>query len=105
MHEFDMNGDFKYAGSLVHFDSIDDIATLRAIKSTKDETGTLIHDPSTLKFLQDDKGLFSLSACIGWELSLQQKFLTKHDEHEANIANLLKRIEAIESQLNQQTAA
>lgn len=105
MFRFDMNGDFRYAGSLIAFDYIDDLAALRAIRSKTTDTGTLIHDPATLKFLQDDKGLYSLTACIGWEISMQQKFLAKHDEHEANIVNLLKRIEALESQLNQKRTA
>ena len=60
IHEFDMNGDYHYADSLIHgFDAIDDFAALRAIKTKPGKNGAPIYDPDTLKFLQDDKGLFS----------------------------------------------
>jgi hypothetical protein len=92
--EFRPNGDTKiwgtllYSGSLVHFDFMDDLATLRSIKSKTDSQGHTIHDPDTLKFLQDDDGFFDLNACIGWELSIQQKFLQEIDSMKTEIAGL-----------------
>ena len=92
-HEFHMNGDeriggnFFYHGWLIPFDSMDDFAALRAIRTKVDEKGT-IYDPDSLKFLQDDKGFFSLGACIGWELSIQQKFLQEIDSLKTEIADL-----------------
>ncbi|NLB76183.1 MAG: hypothetical protein GX799_06915 [Crenarchaeota archaeon] len=68
---------------------LDDIAVLRAIQSKAVEDGMLIYDPKMLKVLQDNQGLYSLSTCVSWKLSIQQKFLAKHDEHEVHISNLL----------------
>lgn len=66
---------------------MDDFAALRAIKTKVDKKGT-VYDPDSLKFLQDDKGFFSLGACVGWELSIQQKFLQEIDSLKTEIAEL-----------------
>lgn len=95
----DYYGNVSYWGNLNPQDSIDDIATLRSIKTTTDDNGNPIFDRTTLKFLQDPRGLYSLSACVGWELSIQQKFLAKHDAEEASISDLLNRVEALETKL------
>lgn len=95
----DFWGNVSYWGNLNPQDSIDDIATIRAIKTTTDDNGNPIFDRTTLKFLQDTRGLYSLSACVGWELSIQQKFLAKHDAEEASISDLLNRVEALETKL------
>lgn len=96
-----MMGDFSYAGSLIYFDFMDDLAALRSIKTKNDEHGTAIYDPGTLKFLKNEQGLFSLGACIGWELSIQQKFLAKHDEHDQKFEALMKQIEDLQAQIQQ----
>ncbi len=102
-HEFDMNGNMRiwgnlyYAGSLVPFDSIDDFAALRTIKTKIDGNGKPIHDPATLKFLQDDKGLFSLGACVGWELSIEQKLLSEIDSLKVEVADLQSQLNALKT--------
>jgi hypothetical protein len=93
-HEFHPNGDAKFWGNfffhgwLVPFDFMDDFAALRAIKTKVDKNNGVIYDPDSLKFLQDDKGFFSLGACVGWELSIQQKFLQEIDTLKTEIADL-----------------
>jgi hypothetical protein len=93
-HEFHPNGDTKifgdlyYKGTLIPFDSIDDFATLRAIKTRPGKNDRTIYAPDSLRFLQDDKGFFYLGACIGWELSIQQKFLQEIDTLKAEIVQL-----------------
>jgi hypothetical protein len=97
--QFDMNGTFEYAGYLIQMDYMDDIAALRAVKSKKHESGVTIYDPDSLKFLQGHDGRYSLNACIGWELSIQQKFLEMHDSHEDRFAKLTQEIENLETQI------
>jgi hypothetical protein len=98
-HEFHMNGDTKiwgnllYHGWLVPFDFMDDFAALRAIK-TKVDKKDAIYDPDSLKFLQDDKGFFSLGACVGWKLSIQQKFLQEIDRMKLQIDDLQSQLNA-----------
>lgn len=86
--QFDMNGTFEYAGYLVEMDYMNDIAALRAIKTKTHENGMTIYDPDSLKFLQGQEGRYSLNACIGWELSVQRKFLQEIDNLKLQIADL-----------------
>ncbi|MGD6852614.1 MAG: hypothetical protein ACQCN6_11195 [Candidatus Bathyarchaeia archaeon] len=101
---FDMNGDFHYLGTLRHdsFDTIDDIATLRGITTTRDGD-KLYLDPSTLSFLHDDEGMFSMAKVQGWNISVQKKFLQMHDETARKIEALQQTIVDLQDQLSKVT--
>ena len=98
--EFVMNGTMYYLGQLLHFDFMDDIAAIRNIKTKIDVDGRRIHDPDSLDFLRNDEGLYDMCKCFGWNLSVQQKFLEKHDLHDARIAALHDSSEANASKIS-----
>ena len=96
--QFDNTGIFHFkTDSVQGFDSIDDLGILRAMKTKTDKNGNPTFDSSTLKFLQDDKGLFSLNACLGWELSIQQKFLQEIDSLKLKIADLQTQLNTVKA--------
>lgn len=97
--QFDMCGDFYYLGYLYQMDYMDDVAALRAIKTKKHTNGRTIYDPDTVKFLQGENGLYSLNACLGWELSIQRKFLQEIDDLKSGIAGLQLQIADIKTKV------
>ena len=93
------------------YDAIDDLAYAKQIKTTTvTENGRAkqVIDPDSIKlFYADDPAksdCIELSKIVGFMLSTHKASAIKHDEHDANFTDLLKRVETLENKLKQNQA-
>ncbi len=87
------------------FDSIDDLAAVKGytIKTRKNEKGGDIQeiDINSMPFLTgepDATNFWDMGKVQGFIFGCLKASALKHDEHESHLADLLKRIEALENQ-------
>ena len=98
-------------GITTWFDSIDDLAAVKACKpktfTSKDGKQWQEADLDSLPFLKsEDKAedCWDGAKVQGFLLGCSKASALKFDQHESNIADLLKRVEALESQVKLSTA-
>jgi hypothetical protein len=92
----------KYDISCDPFDNVDDLALAKSYTIKKElnkVTGIErdVIDKESIKFLTDDYGFFEVNKVHGFLLGCSKASALKLDEQEAKIADLLKRIEDLES--------
>jgi hypothetical protein len=98
-----------------YFDQIDDLAYVKNYKVKKivaehpithvKEEITAIDIPASFPFLVDKNGFMTVNDHFSYTMGCLKQSALKHDEHEADIANILTRVEAIENQLKQKQIA
>ncbi len=83
------------------FDAYDDLDLIRRMKTKTDPDGKEIIDPDTIKHLLDGDGFCEVGKVNGWHLSVQRKMVEKFDENDAVNAELQKRIEQLNAEVEQ----
>lgn len=78
----------QYDTECVPFDEIDDLGTLKKIRTITDKEGKQILDPETLSHLKNDNGFYSLEKMDGWHISVQKRLLEKIEYLEKEVIKL-----------------
>ena len=78
----------KYHTECSSFDAIDDLETLKKIRTINDEEGRQIHDPETLTHLKDADGFYSQERMDGWHISIQKRLLARIETLEKEVKKL-----------------
>ncbi len=78
----------KYHTTCTSFDSIDDLAILKKIKTVSDEDGKEILDPEALAHLKDEHGFYDMAKMDGWHISVQKRLLERIEMLEKHLSQL-----------------
>jgi hypothetical protein len=77
-----------YHSNVWSFDSIEDLETLKNIRTISNEEGKQVYDPETLKHLKNADGFYSQDRMDGWHISIEKRLLEKIEMLEQRIGEL-----------------
>jgi hypothetical protein len=80
-----------YHSNVWSFDSIEDLETLKNIRTISNEEGKQVYDPETLKHLKNADGFYSQDRMDGWHISIEKRLLEKIEMLEQRIGELTGR--------------
>ena len=77
---------YYHSSAPTSFDSMDDLAVLKEIKSTTDDKGKEIIDPKTINHLRSEGGFYDTAKMDGWHISVQKKLLERLETLEEKLS-------------------
>lgn len=81
---------YYHGGAPTSFDSMDDLAVLKEIKSITDDKGNEIIDPETLNHLRSEGGFYDSAKMAGWNICVEKRLLERIEKLEKQLSNIIK---------------
>jgi hypothetical protein len=80
---------YYHSGAPTSFDSMDDLAVLKEIKSTTDDKGNEIIDPETLNHLKSESGFYDTAKMDGWHICVEKRLLDRIEKLENQLSKII----------------